>query len=83
MIPLGFSGGSQDRLMVLAVAAIRWTVGTADGAAERGETNEGKSALFIVFCIMSFQVLLPFVCPQKTKYKVLGCGLGEKLLANS
>ncbi len=39
MIPLGFSGGSQDRLMVLAVAAIRWTVGTADGATQ-DETNK-------------------------------------------
>lgn len=38
MIPLGFSGGSQDRLMVLAVADIRWTVGTADGAGKtKGE----------------------------------------------
>lgn len=42
MIPLGFSGGSQDRLMVLAVAAIRWTVGTADGA------NTKKNGLVII-----------------------------------
>lgn len=32
MMPFGFSGGSQERLMVLAEAPIRWTVGTAEGA---------------------------------------------------
>lgn len=34
MTPLGFSGGSHDRLSVSAVERIRWTVGTADGAAD-------------------------------------------------
>lgn len=35
MTPLGFSGGSHDRLRVSEVERIRWTVGTAEGAAER------------------------------------------------
>lgn len=32
MTPLGFSGGSHDRLSVSEVERIRWTVGTAEGA---------------------------------------------------
>lgn len=30
---MGFSGGSHDRLRVSEVERIRWTVGTAEGAA--------------------------------------------------
>lgn len=30
---MGFSGGSQDRLSASEVERIRWTVGTAEGAA--------------------------------------------------
>lgn len=51
MIPLGFSGGSQDRLMVLAVAAIRWTVGTADGATkDRMEETKHAFSDFLGGC---------------------------------
>lgn len=32
MTPLGFSGGSHDKLRVSEVERIRWTVGTAEGA---------------------------------------------------
>lgn len=35
MTPFGFSGGNHDRLRVSAVERIRWTVGTADGAAAK------------------------------------------------
>lgn len=62
MIPLGFSGGSQDRLMVLAVADIRWTVGTADGA---GRSKGGKiTFIYLYFHHCVFCVCMPFVCPQ-------------------
>lgn len=46
MTPLGFSGGSHDRLSVSAVERIRWTVGTADGAA--GRTTERTEIRFHV-----------------------------------
>lgn len=46
MTPLGFSGGSHDRVSVSAVERIRWTVGTADGAADwRTEMVSGIGAL--------------------------------------
>lgn len=58
MIPLGFSGGSQDRLIVLAVAAMRWTVGTADGAAQRRNVQKNLICLvFFALCLMKFYVL--------------------------
>lgn len=41
---MGFSGGSQDRLIVLAEAAIRWTVGTADGATVKGGEKQNRKA---------------------------------------
>ena len=48
MTPLGLSGGSQDRLSVSAVDLIRWTVGTAEGAAAGG-ANRDKADI-LAFC---------------------------------
>lgn len=61
MIPLGFSGGSQDRLMVLAVAAIRWTVGTADGAAQSKSNKTQSFVFFFFFCVCLFKSCSPCV----------------------
>lgn len=40
MTPLGCSGGSQERLMVPAVALISSTVGTAEGAVQEYRERE-------------------------------------------
>lgn len=46
MIPFGLSGGSQERLMVLADAPIRCTVGTADGAGRGKKITNEKNIQF-------------------------------------
>lgn len=75
MIPLGFSGGSQDRLIVLTVAAIRWTMGTAEGAKKGKTKKKGNSALVIIFYVMYFfQTLCP-LCVHKKNNTVFAVGL--------
>lgn len=72
MIPLGFSGGSQDRLMVLADAAIRWTVGTADGATE-GQRKENPLYLsFSVLCLFKLHALCVSTETPNTKSWAVG-----------
>lgn len=44
-----------------------------------GQNKERKIRFIYRFLCYVFSSYMPFVCPQKPKYKVLGCGLCEKL----
>lgn len=45
-----------------------------------GQNKKTRKIRFIyLFLYYVFSSYMPFVCPQKPKYKVLGCGLCEKL----
>lgn len=50
MTPLGFSGGSHDRLSVSEVERIRWTVGTAEGAVGGHQREQYIITLVLEVC---------------------------------